>query len=70
MVQISEYGKAVKKRLIDIGMTQTELCAEITARTGLVCDIGYLHRIFRGMRNAPKIKQAIAEIIGVKEDEK
>lgn len=67
MIQISDYGKAVKHRLLDMDMTQTQLCKEITARTGLVCDPSYLNRIFTGVRNAPRIKKAIADITGISE---
>jgi hypothetical protein len=59
------FDKAVKIRLIEMGKTQTWLCGEITARTGLYVDSGYLDRIYKGKRNAPKIVAAIREILSL-----
>ena len=41
--------------------------AQIKARTGLYADAGYLYKIFTGQRSAPKIVQAIREILGLSE---
>ena len=46
---------------------------EITNRTGLFADSGYMDKILKGKRNAPKIVQAICEILDLpeqREDEK
>ena len=36
---------------------------EITNRTGLFADSGYMDKILKGKRNAPKVVQAICEIL-------
>ncbi len=59
------FDKAVKIRLIEMEKTQKWLCQEITARTGLYVDSGYLDRIYKGKRNAPKIVAAIREILSL-----
>lgn len=60
-----DFGKAVKKTLIDREKTQAWLCQEITARTGLFVDGSYLNRIYNGERNAPKIVEAIRDILDI-----
>lgn len=69
MTQITDYGKAVKKALIDRSQTQNWLFGEIKERTGLVVDSGYLYKIFTGQRSAPKVVAAINEILGIDEQE-
>lgn len=65
MTQVTEYGKAVKKRLIDINQTQEWLMKEVTERTGRFVDSGYLYKIMSGQRRAPAITAAINEILGL-----
>lgn len=65
MANITDFGKEVKKKLVDIGQPQTWLEAEIRERTGLFVDNGYLYKIFTGQRNAPKIVEAIKEILDI-----
>ena len=61
----TDFGKEVKKKLVDIDQTQVWLCEQITARTGLFVDGSYLNRIYNGQRAAPKIVQAIREILDI-----
>ena len=68
-VQMTEYGKAVKKELIEKDKSMKWLVGEIGAKTGLYCDTSYLNKILSGKRNAAKIKAAICDILGVKEAE-
>ncbi len=63
MAQVTDYGKSVKKRLIDIGQSQEWLIRQVKEKTGLFCDGGYLYKIFIGERNAPSIVSAINEIL-------
>lgn len=67
MANINDFGKEVKKKLIDLGKTQSWLEVEIKERTGLFVDSGYLHKIFTGQRNAPKIVEAIKEILEIED---
>ena len=63
LAQVTEYGKSVKKRLIDINQTQEWLMKRITEKTGRFVDSGYLYKIFSGQRKAPAITTAINEIL-------
>lgn len=67
MANINDFGKEVKKKLIDLGKTQNWLEVEIKDRTGLFVDSGYLHKIFTGQRNAPKIVEAIKDILEIED---
>lgn len=61
----NNYGRDVKKRLIDRGMTQKELMAKVTEMTGLKMDSGYMSKILSGDRNPPKIIHAINQILEI-----
>ena len=65
MTAFSEYGIAVKKRLIELGMTQRDLEREVNKKTGLFVDCGYLYKILTGSRSAPRIVGAINEILSI-----
>lgn len=60
-----EFMKKVKCRLIDLGKSQKWLENEIRKKTGLFVDSGYLNKIFRGKRQAPKVVAAIREILDI-----
>lgn len=60
-----DLRKTVKHKLIDLGKTQKWLEDEISRRTGLFVDSGYMHKIMTGQRKAPKIVDAICEILGI-----
>lgn len=60
-----EFMKEVKKRLIDLGKSQKWLEEQITEKTGLFVDSSYLGKIYKGERNAPKVVQAIREILDI-----
>ena len=64
---ITPFGKEVKKRLVDLEQNQEWLIQQITAKTGLFVDSGYMHKIMTGQRNAPKVVQAIREILDIPE---
>lgn len=60
-----DIRKVVKHKLIDLGKTQRWLEEEIRDRTGLFVDSGYMHKILTGQRKAPKIVDAIFEILEI-----
>ena len=64
--KFTDWGLTVKTELLRKGKTQTRLGEEITNRTGLYADDGYIYKILTGQRNAPKIVTAINEILGIK----
>lgn len=64
--KFTEFGLCVKKRLLDLGMTQKELEQIVSERTGLFVDAGYMYKILSGQREAPKISEAIKDVLGIK----
>lgn len=65
----NNFGKQIKKRLIDLGQTQEWLARQVTEGTGLYCDRSYLYKIMSGRRRAPKIVAAICEILKLEQEE-
>ena len=65
--KFSPFGLCVKKRLLDLGMTQKELEEEVNRRTGLFVDAGYMYKILTGQREAPKISRAVRDILNITE---
>ena len=68
MVQVTAYGKQIKKRLVDLDQSQAWLIQEVIKKTGLYLDSGYLYKIMTGERKAPTIVSAINETLGLKEE--
>jgi len=64
-VKFCQYGKEIKKKLVDIDKTQTWLIEKVKAKTGLYFDSSYLHKILTGQIATPSIVTAINEILGI-----
>lgn len=64
--KFTDWGLKVKMKLLQMGKEQKWLEEEVTKRTGLYMDSGYIYKILSGQRNAPKIVSAINEILGIK----
>ncbi len=62
-----DFGKEVKKKLVDIDQTQKWLMEQISVKTGLYMDGFYLHKILTGQSANPKIVAAIREILDLTE---
>lgn len=54
-----EFGKKVKRRLIDVGMTSRELAALLNIKPE------YLSQICTGKRSGIKYRRKIMEILGI-----
>ncbi len=63
MAQLTEFGKEVKKRLVDMNQRQVWLVDQVRKKTGLYFDDSYLGKILSGRLSTPKIVQAIREIL-------
>lgn len=61
--KFTDFGLCVKTELLRRGKEQKWLEEQISEKTGLFVDNGYLYKIFTGQRNAPKVVQAIREIL-------
>ena len=57
------YGRKVKRKMRQANISMVELAEAVKGSSGLYCDSQYLYKIFTGKRNAPKIVQAIDEIL-------
>lgn len=66
--KISEFGLRVKTELLKTGRTQKWLEEEITTKTGLYVDSGYMHKILTSQRNAPKIVESICDILNIEKE--
>ena len=66
--KISDFGLCVKTELLKKGQSQKWLEEEITKKTGLYVDNGYMYKILTGQRNAPKIVEAICEILNIEKE--
>lgn len=65
--KFTSFGLCVKMELLKRGKTQKWLEEEITNRTGLFADSGYMDKILKGKRNAPRVVEAIREILEIQE---
>ena len=61
----SDFRLRVKMELLQKGKTQKWLEEAVSEKTGLFVDNGYMYKILTGQRNAPKIVEAICEILEI-----
>ena len=67
--KFTDFGLCVKTELLRRGKEQKWLEEEISEKTGLFVDNGYMYKVLTGQRNAPKIVAAIREILNIPEME-
>lgn len=67
MAKLSEFGKDISKRLIDLSKPQTWLIEEVRNKTGLYFDDSYMYKIKTGQLSTPKIVQAIRDILDIQD---
>ena len=71
MAKYTSSGLAVKAKLLGPPTrTQSWLANEVREVTGLYVDDAYISNILTGHRNAPKIVQAIREVLNMPQEEK
>lgn len=63
--KFSEFGLCVKTKLLQMGKDHKWLEKSVSEKTGLYVDGGYMYKILTGQRNAPKIVNAICEIMSI-----
>lgn len=63
--KLTPFGLCVKTELLRRGKTQKWLEEAVTEKTGLFMDSGYMYKFLTGERSAPKIVQAICEILDI-----
>lgn len=67
-VNCTDFGKEIKKRLVDMDQSQAWLLDMVSARTGLYFDGSYLYKVMTGQLNTPKIVEAICDILGISKE--
>lgn len=65
MVELCEFGKIIKIRLVEINQTQSWLEEQVRKDTGLYFDRSYLHKILTGKTNPEKIVNSIKRILEI-----
>ena len=68
--KFTDFGLCVKTELLRQGKDQKWLEEAVSEKTGLFVDNGYMYKILTGQRNAPKIVDAICEIMDIPEQQK
>jgi hypothetical protein len=63
MTKYTEFGRAVKKALVDRGMTGVWLVEQVRVRTGMYFDPPYLSRLIRGQKHSAVFEAAIREVL-------
>ncbi len=66
---MTEYGKAIKKRLLDMDRPQKWLIDEVNKETGLYFDRSYLTKIANGAKTAPRIVEVINKLLKIEGSE-
>ena len=70
MAEYTAFGLEVRTKLLGPpNRTQTWLAKQVSDATGMYVDPAYLSRILTGQRNAPKVVQAIREILEIPAEE-
>lgn len=66
MAEYTAFGLEVKTKLLGPpSRTQSWLADQVSKSTGMYVDPAYLSRILTGQRNAPKVVQAIRDILDI-----
>ena len=66
--KFSDFGFRVKTELLRTGRDQKWLQGVVSEKTGLFVDNGYMYKILTGKRNAPKIVDAICEVMDISKE--
>ena len=63
--KFNDFGLAVRVKLLQLGKSQKWLEDEVSKKTSLYVDRGYMYKILTGPRNSPKVVAAIREILSI-----
>lgn len=64
---MTEFAKAVKKKMIEKDMTQKELTEKVSKKIGISSGQPYICRIISGKARSAPVEKAIKEILGIEE---
>lgn len=65
MAQVCDFGKEVKKKLVDIDQSQEWLCQKVREDSGLYIDSVYMSRIIYGRCSPDKIIASICKVLDI-----
>lgn len=63
--KFTDFGLCIKTELLRLGKDQKWLEQSVSEKTGLFVDNGYMYKILTGQRKAPKVVDAICEILNI-----
>lgn len=63
--KFTDFGLCVKTELLRQGKNQKWLEEAVSSSAGLYMDSSYMYKILTGQRSAPKVVQAIRDILGI-----
>lgn len=63
--KLCDFGKKIKKKLVDINQTQVWLIEKVKEDTGLYFDRSYLHKIETGTSHPDTIIESIRKILNI-----
>lgn len=66
-VKLCDFGKKIKKKLVDIDQSQDWLISQVASDTKLYFDSSYLYKIMTGKLATPKIIASICKILELNE---
>ena len=66
---LTDFGKAVRKRQIDMNISQVELADMVRKETGKYMSTQYLQNILSGTRNCPAAVHALKKILHIGMDD-
>ena len=66
--KFTDFGLCVKTELLKRGKEQKWLELQVREMTGLYMESSYFYKILTGQRNAPRITQAIREILDLPDE--
>ena len=66
MEKLCDFGKEIKKKLVDLEQSQVWLIDKVKDDTGLYFDGSYLHKIITGVHRTPMIVLSICKILDIK----
>lgn len=61
--KLTNFGKDIKKRLLDIEKNQNWLIEKVKEKTGLYFDSSYMNKIMTGTLKTPSIVNAVCDIL-------
>ncbi len=69
MTKLCDFGKEIKKKLVDIDKPQNWLIEEVRKDSGLYFDSSYMNKIMTGKLGTPKIISSICKILGIEHEQ-